>query len=217
MSSEDAKGIAEQEPETEQQPPASQRPAKKDALPPSQPVDDQELEAERGPNAQFWLVVVGVVIAGMLWGYRGSHSKVAPAVMQTGSVVDAPITLVTADRHELACAMQGDIAGCKCAWSEPSTKNSVDPVHTLAPYMTTAGQLFLVAGLFEQPQVSLRYDRERPDGRKREELRRFTATCKLKLMGEAPEVRLQFSQGSPWGESVRAWVGVPSECTTVNF
>jgi hypothetical protein len=179
--------------------------------------DDQQQEVERGPGAQFWLVVAGVILAGLLWGYRGTPSKIAPVVTQTGSVVEAPITLVTADRHELACAMPGDVQGYRCAWADPSSKNSVDPEHTLAPYMTTAGQLFLVAGLFEQTQVSVRYDRERPDGRKREELRRFTATCKLKLVGEASEAKLQFAQGSPWGEPVRAWVGVPSECTTANF
>jgi hypothetical protein len=33
------------------------------------------------------------------------------------------------------------------------------------------------------------------------------------LLGEAPEVKLQFAPGSPWSETMRVWAGVPSDCT----
>jgi hypothetical protein len=206
MSSEDANKSQEPEPEVKE---------------PTASADvgaSQEPQAPHGPSVQFWLVVLGVILAGMLWGYRGTPTKVSVPVLEPGTVIDAPITVVTMDRLDLSCAMPGELQGYRCVWSDPTTKAEppADPQHTLAPYLTTSGQLFLVAGLFEQPSVSARYDRERPEGRKREELRRFTASCKLKLLAEAPEVRLQFAPGSPWGEAQRAWVGVPSDCSIMH-
>jgi hypothetical protein len=100
-----------------------------------------------------------------------------------------------------------------CAWSEPDSKREPLPAaeRVLAPYLTTSGQLFLIAGLFEQPAVAQRYERENPAGRKREELRRFTASCKLKLLGEV-DARMQFAPGSPWGAPQKAWAASPVQC-----
>jgi hypothetical protein len=155
-----------------------------------------------------------VILAGMLWGYRGTPSKAPPPVLEVGKEIEVPITLVTADRHELACALAQDVQGYGCAWADPETRNPSPPApeRLLAPYMTTTGQLYLVAGLFEQPAVSQRFERERPEGRKRQDLRRFTAVCKLRLLAEAPDVRLQFAPAAPWSEPARAWLGVPQQC-----
>ena len=172
-------------------------------------------EAAPTSRAQFWLVVAGVIVAAILWGYRGDPSKAPPPVLQAGRVLDAPITLVTADRNDLACAMPKDIQGYGCAWTDSATRNPSQPAadHLVAPYLTTTGQTYLVAGLFEQPSVAKRYERERPEGRKREELRRFVAQCKLRLIAESPEVRLQFAPSSPWSDPTRAWIAVPEDCS----
>lgn len=230
MSSKDADKSSEPETEAKEPTPTKEPEASEAKKPPKEPEAEESTEPKeqkaaeesaepeeqpQGPSLQFWLVVLGVILAGVIWGYRGTPSKAPVPVLEPGTVVDAPITLITMDRHELSCAMPGDLQGYKCVWSDPNTKADppADPAHTLAPYMTTNGQLFLVAGLFEQPSVRARYERERPEGKKREELRRFTANCKLKLLAEAPEIRLQFALGSPWGEAQRAWVGVPSDCS----
>jgi hypothetical protein len=173
----------------------------------------EEEDKTDGERTQFGLVVVGLILAAVLWGYRGSPSAVPAPALEPGGIVDAPVTLVTADRHELACAMPDTIQGYACAWSGPDGKREPLPApeRVLAPYLTTSGRLFLIAGLFEQPAVSQRYERESPAGRKREELRRFTASCKLKLLGEV-EARAQFASGSPWGELQRVWAAAPAQC-----
>jgi len=167
-----------------------------------------------GARTQFGLVVVGLILAAVLWGYRGSPSAVPAPAFEPGGIVDVPVTLVTADRNELACALPDSIQQYACAWSGPDSKREPlpSPERVLAPYLTTSGQLFLIAGLFEQPAVAQRYDRENPSGRKREELRRFTASCKLRLLGEV-DARVQFSPGSPWGELQKVWATAPTQCT----
>jgi hypothetical protein len=177
---------------------------------------DSNLEQQQeldGARTQFGLVVVGLILAAVLWGYRGTPTAPVQPSLEPGGTLDVPITLVTADRHELACAMPEAVEQYGCAYAQQGVKRepAPSPEHLLAPYLTTSGQLFLVAGLFEQPAVAQRYDRENPAGRKREELRRFTATCKLKLLREV-DARVQFAPGSPWGEPQMVWAAAPVQC-----
>lgn len=170
-------------------------------------------EEDRESRVQFWIVFAGMIVAVLLWNQRGTPGKSTAAILQAGAIIDAPITLVTADRNDLACAMASDVSGYACAYSAPDKPNGSLPAadHVIAPYMTTQGQLFLVAGLFEQAPVDERYRKEPPEGKKRETLRRFTANCKIKLVGEV-EARLRWAQNGPWGEPTRAWTAVPAGC-----
>jgi hypothetical protein len=188
---------------------APQKPPQSDAPEPAGP-PEQESD---GARTQFGLVVVGLILAAVLWAHRGTPSATPAPALESGAIVDAPVTLVTADRDELACAMPDAIEQHVCGWVGPDTRREPLPApeRVLAPYLTTSGQIFLIGGLFEQPAVSQRYERENPAGRKREELRRFTASCKLKLLGEV-DARVQFSPGSPWGELQKVWAASPVQC-----
>lgn len=180
--------------------------------PDSTPQNPPSEEASQS-NVQFWLVFAGMIVAVLLWNQRGTPGKSSAPMLQPGVIIDAPITLVTADRNDLSCAMDSAVSGYACAFSAPDKPNAALPAadHVLAPYMTTQGQLFLVAGLFEQAPVDERYRKEPPEGKKRETLRRFTAQCKIKLVGEV-EARLRWAQNGPWGEPARAWTAVPAGC-----
>jgi hypothetical protein len=183
-----------------------------DALLPS-PTPSENKLATRRARVQFWLLVCGAVVAWLLWRYRGAPSALASPVLRSGADIEAPITLVTADRQDLSCAMLGEIQGYRCAFSTPEqlspVSNSAERV--LAPYMTTHGQLLLIAGLFEQSAVQERYRLEPPKGRSRDVLRRFTAECKLRLLGEV-EVNTRWTPSGAWEPRTRAWAGVPSDC-----
>lgn len=197
------------EPTPSQPDPPPQQPAEPSATTSGEPTTPEDRES----SLQFWVVFAGLVVALVLFNMRGDPASSRPSVMQPGAVVDAPITLITADRNDLACAREGDVDGFACAFTAPGvvriSQTAADRV--LAPYMTTQGQLFLVAGLFEQPAVEERFRKEPPEGKKREELRRFTAQCKLRLLSEI-EVRMRWAPQAPWGEPSRAWASVPVSC-----
>lgn len=206
-------GAAGQRKEPEPRSPDGHEPSREELAPADRPSGSDEAQEREGARTQFGLVIVGLILAAVLWSYRGTPSAAPAPALVAGSVVDAPVTLVTADRHELACAMPGVVEQYACGWNGPESRRDPLPApeHVLAPYLTTSGQLFLIAGLFEQTSVAQRYERENPAGRKREELRRFTATCRLRLLGEV-DARVQFSPGSPWGEPQKVWAAAPLQC-----
>ena len=165
--------------------------------------------------ARSLLLLFGLGLAVVLWNIRGTPSQGEP-VMKPGAIVHAPITLVTVDRDILVCAMKEGIKGNKCLFSAPG--QPADPVpdadKTLAHVLTTERVLFLVAGLFEQPAVRERYQQEPPQSKSREGLKRFTADCKLKLLGEV-DAQLQWAPDDPWSPPTRVWAAVPVKCEVV--
>ena len=169
--------------------------------------------ATRRSRVELSLVVAAALVAWLIWQHRGTPRSSSSPVLRSGAQIVAPITLVTADRHDLSCAMAGELQGYQCAYESPEqpTARRHSPDSELAPYMTTSGKLLLIAGLFEQPAVRERYRGEPPQGRKRDTLRRFTAECKLRLLGEV-EAGTRWVSGGGWEPPTRAWAGVPSDC-----
>ena len=81
------------------------------------------------------------------------------------------------------------------------------------PYMSDGRQMFLLPGLFEQTAVLARYEREPPERKRRDLLRRFNALCKLRLVERLEEgFDVRWLRSSPWGRSDAAWVAVPISC-----
>ena len=189
-------------PGAEEAPPAAVEPAAE--APPATP------ETAREPRKlEWWLVAAAAVVAVPLWLWRGS--EVGP-----GTVIDAPISLITADKHELSCALPDSIGHYRCAFRMPDETwpEAPAPAETLTQYLTTERRLLLVPGLFERPEIAARYASEPPQGKRPSRLRRFVAQCKLRLVTKVPWVYTRWARRGNWDHSGAAWVAEPLGCTT---
>jgi hypothetical protein len=166
----------------------------------------------RRPRGLEWVIVgVAVFAAWKLWDWRGN-------VTAPGKPVDAPITLVTSDREDLACAYGGSVGHYRCEleaagkpWPTPPPARD-----RLAPYFTTGRQMYLIPGLFEQPALAARYASERPGGVPREKLRRFVAHCQLRLVERIEHFQTRWLAGGNFNDSDSAWVAEPVSCQVTN-
>lgn len=159
------------------------------------------------PQVVRWLIIgIAAIVAGSLWSWRGKTAA--------QKSVDAPITLVTSDREDLACALGKAVGQYKCEfraagqpWPEaPSAKDR------LAPYFTTDRQMFLIPGLFEQPALAARYQSDPPTGKPRDQLKRFVARCHLRLVEKVEGFQTRWMTGSNFGPADSAWVAEPQDC-----
>jgi hypothetical protein len=162
-----------------------------------------------GPKRE-WLVVLGALVvgAGLLFFTRGR-------AFSGGEHVSLQITLITSDRHELACGLDHPVAGLRCAFGADGQPVTPAPEkgQLLAPYMTPDRRLLLVPALFEQPALSARYDREVPTGRPRQRLKRFVATCQMELLAKVPQAKVRFGKRGNWDQISDVWVARPASCT----
>lgn len=135
------------------------------------------------------------------------------------AVIDAPITLVTADKTDLTCASTEEYEGYHCAYKTPEeawpgldSTNAEHRKKMLVPYMTVDNVMFLIPGLFEDPGVDERYRDELPKKRPRDKLERFTAQCQLKLLTQFKGVKMRWAPDKPWEGPNDVWVGEVSNC-----
>src|SRR3569623_3397372 len=129
------------------------------------------------PQVVRWLIFgIAAIVAGSLWSWRGKT-----AAQMT---VDAPISLVTADREDLACARGKAVGQYKCEFRAAGQPwpEAPAPKDKLAPYFTADRQMFLIPGLVAPPALAARYESEPPTGKPREQLKRFVARSRLRLI-----------------------------------
>jgi len=166
-----------------------------------------------GGSKREWLIVLGAVVlgAGLLLFTRGRPFGVSDRVT-------VKITLITADRGDLDCALDQEVSGLRCAFLGNTTAVSPPPPpeQLLAPYMTPDRRMLLVPALFEEPALQARYDRERPVGRPKHRLKRFVATCQVHLLTKVPKLKVRFGKRSNWGDATDAWVAKPESCTVAD-
>jgi hypothetical protein len=169
---------------------------------------DAEAASASGPEQpkansklRWVLIVVGAVVAWQLWDWRGNVS--AP-----GKPVDAPVTLITADRDDLACAMEKTVGKYRCEFPAPGKTWPEPPASAqkLMPYFTTDRQMYLIPGMWEQESVALRYKNEPPQGQPRDKLKRFVAHCRLHLVQKVEGFQTRWQSGGNWGNGDPAWV-----------
>jgi hypothetical protein len=162
----------------------------------------------RRPAWSEWLVVVAAVaVAWPLFNWRGKINR-------PGAVVDAPITLITSDRENLACALPRSIGHFRCAFRTPQERWRDPPGREdlLAPYLTPDRQMFLVPGLFVQPALLDRYAQESPARVPPERLQRFIARCRMRLVERVDDFQARWQQNGNWGPQTGAWVAEPITC-----
>ncbi|MDW8251754.1 MAG: hypothetical protein RMJ98_20860 [Myxococcales bacterium] len=152
---------------------------------------------------------------------RAKVESITPTTLNAGQVIDAAITLISADAHRLACASDTKVGDAHCAfgadlkpWQSKEGDPPTRPENEIAPYMTVDNVLFLIPGLFTQPVLKKRLEDEPPGKYTRDELesRRFTVTCKLKLEQKFEKFKVRWDVGQPWGDRSDAWFGTVSDC-----
>lgn len=151
---------------------------------------------------------------------RVKPAQLTPTKLEAGQVIDAGLTLITADATGLSCASDTKIGDYHCGFKADGSSwrtedGSADkPENVLAPYMTVDNVLFLIPGLFTQPVLDKRLKDEPPGRFTRKELesRRFTVTCKLKAVEELKGFKVRWAPGQGWGNRDAAWVGSVDDC-----
>jgi hypothetical protein len=173
----------------------------------------KQLRPAQGPSprAQLGMVGLALLVAAALWSTRGKIARRPP--LAPGVEIEAPITLVASDRDDLACSIEREVNGLHCAFAAPErSRSSGDRRLLVAPYLTLDRELYLIAGLFEQPAVRARAERDRALTTNRDAQPRFTAHCRLELVELVRDVRTRWSPSGPWSPPSEAWVARPSNC-----
>jgi len=162
-----------------------------------------------GPKREWVIVSAALALGGLILLFGRGHAY------SRGETVPVRITLITADRGDLDCALDQAFDGLRCAFHGDATAVSPPPPaeQMLAPYLTPDRRLLLVPGLFEQPALVARYEQEKPIGRPKHRLKRFIATCQVELIAKVPKVRVRFGKRNAWGDAADAWVAKPKSCT----
>lgn len=150
-------------------------------------------------------MIAGFAVAGLLASLRGSPTR-------AGGLVDAAIALSTADRDQVACALDRGVGPWRCAFAASGEPAAGEAAGTLAPYLTTTRVLYLVPGLFQQGAVAARTRQEPPEDRLPETLRRFVAHCRLRLRERVEGVRVRWSATGDFGPGEGAWAAEPIDC-----
>ena len=181
-------------------------------------IDSVEELSVQGPE---WVTTLnGEVGAGFYvssWGpLPFSFVKVPPErvnIYHLGSSAD--VTLVTADRADLDCASPESISGFRCGFANETTRLETPEQNRLQPVYTRNHRLLLVPGVFVEPAISARYQSEVPS-KPRDQLKRFTADCRLRVVGKLAGVRTRWSVGGPWTDRQDIDVGVISDCAILD-
>lgn len=192
----------------------------------------------RTGSTHYGVAAIIVGVCGFIWWVTGETSKPTERpkpTLSVGAVIDVPITLVAADKSDLACAASKEFGGFRCEYqstsskSEPQAEQSttgiggtrwpdVDPSNAehrktmLAPYMTVDNTMFLIPGLFEDSAVDERYRDEGPRRVPRDKQDRFTAQCDLTLREEVEGVMVRWTPTAKWQGPHKVWIGETSNC-----
>ena len=173
--------------------------------------DNATLEGKtRGTSrGKIALVLVGaaVVIFAAYFATRQGSFTSAPGTPPK----PAAITLVTADRTDLDCVAAKGIQGFHCGYSSEITNWQGDEQNKLKPYYTLDRHLYLVPGLFLEPAIAKRYQAELPN-KPREQLKRFTANCQIRVIGKLAGVRTHWQANNAWSNPEDIEVGTISDC-----
>jgi hypothetical protein len=130
------------------------------------------------------------------------------------ATVEAQLTLITSDRDQVACASDRTVGAYACGFDGAGKPRSLVERDTLRPYMTVDRRVYVIPGLFLQPNLERRYAAE-PGNAPRERLRRFSAKCVLKRVGELGGFKLRWDEKGAWSEPQTADVVTVETCEIV--
>jgi hypothetical protein len=167
----------------------------------------KDLASPRRGKFFLVMVVAAIVVLGAYLTWQRSRATSVAGSRPT----PADITLVTADRTDLDCVASKTIQGFHCGFSNETKPWETDERAKLKPYYTLDRHLYLIPGLFLEPAILNRYQAELPN-KLREQLKRFTAHCQIKVVGKLTGVRTHWAAGSAWSNPEDIEVGTISDC-----
>ena len=153
----------------------------------------------RGLYIRWILVAVTVGLGIGLFFLRGRPP-------QAGDIIRAPFTLLPKDKDASQCALPDDVRDHRCRFRLDRKGNvrmsRLPRAGTWAPYWTTDRMLYVVDGLFEQPEV-IRVAAEKMKLPERD--RRFVAECRVKLVRWLQDGKVRFNTHARWDPHIPNW------------
>lgn len=148
-----------------------------------------------------WMIAASVIIgaAGLLIGGRGQASS-------PGSQMPLSITVVPADATNLDCSSDAHFGAVRCNFDASGRQEPVD--QPLRPYVTTGRELYLLSGVFEQPEVSQWLQRARATGSSA----RVTIDCDATMLGQLGSVPVRWQTGAAFAPEQNVPVARVSNC-----
>ena len=166
-------------------------------------------QAPGGSRGKIFLgLAVAVIIIVSAYYVTRRSSLVGTA---GSSATAAAITLVTSDRNDLDCVASGGVESFRCGYSSETATWPGDEQNKLKPYFTLDRHLYLIPGLFLEPAVAKRFQSELPN-KPREQLKRFTANCQIKVVGKLKGVRTRWLSSATWSNPEDVDVATVAGC-----
>ena len=187
----------------------------------------QQVFVEKSPvnsrASQIGFLALALGLSGYIYWVRSDPNPPPTHPMPElvkGAEIDAPITLVAADRTDLGCVLASEEEGFHCEYASSDKTwadahpgpDANDRRKMLVPYKTIDDLLFFIPGLFEDPAVDERYKDEPSAKAPRDKQSRFTAQCKLKLLKEIDNVMVRWAPRATWQGPQKGWIGTVSSC-----
>jgi len=190
--------------------PAKRRKKRKHGTSP--PTATADKPAPKAPRYPGWVVILAVAAVVVVVGGAAiflARRHAGKSQWSVGQEIPVEITLVGADRSNLACAATEQVGGKHCAfetsaktWSKSPT---TDDKATLRPYTTTDRRNFLAAGLWSEPVLA----KARFGGR-------FSVKCVFVVEGVMKQLAVRWASAGPWVESLADWfAGTVKDCALV--
>jgi hypothetical protein len=146
---------------------------------------------EEPPPRVLLITVLSILVIGLvLWvvfsatGYREQYSASHDG-WRVGGKQMIEITLVKQDKENLACASEKTFQGLRCAYDgakRPWPSGTVEPRSVLSPYNTIKNELFMAAGLWQNPVLAGSLP-----------VNRFTVVCNYEIVAVSRNAGLRWS------------------------
>lgn len=154
------------------------------------------------------LGVAAVVIIGASLAMQKTPGSSTPE----GGTVAADITLITSDRNDVDCSAPAGVGSYRCGFADDNQPAQGDEANKLKPFYTTDRHLYLISGLFLNQAVQDRFKSEPPEGKPRDQLKRFTARCNLKVIGKVANVKVRWLSTANWSNPEEVEAATVVDC-----
>jgi hypothetical protein len=179
---------------------------------PKVPAEEQQAASEAPtPNASRRRVFIGLGVGAVVIIGAALAMQRTPGAPSSGTVA-ADITLITSDRGDVDCAAAAGVAAYRCGFSDENMPWHGEEQNKLKPFYTTDRHLYLIPGLFLAPTLQERFKSEPPEGKPRDQLKRFTAKCNLKIAGKVGGVKVRWLSTGAWSNSEEVEVATVIDC-----
>jgi len=174
--------------------------------------EHEQAAGAKTPGLSRGKIFLGLIIAAIvIFAAYFATRRISPNAAAILRTTPADITLVTSDRTDVACVSQKGLQGYYCGFSTEIINWQGDETEQAGPVLHGGSHQYLIPGLFLEPAIRARYQSE-PPNKPREQLKRFTARCQIKIIGKLAGVRTHWVANTAWGNPEDIEVGTVSGC-----